>query len=86
MRRFCRLLRGKVVLLQFLLDLGGWQILFFNCGGNLRTVFLGTNFARVKMYPFRSVIYRKEKQDAGEQIQPKGIHVADALAGEKLIC
>src|ERR1051326_3880476 len=38
------------------------------------------------MYSFRSVIHGKEKQDAGEQIQPQRIHVTDALAGEELIC
>ena len=75
------MLRRKVILVQFGFDLAA---LVCDCRGNLRPLFLG-KFRRVNMYPFPSIIYGKEKQDAGEQIQPKGIHVADALAGQKLI-
>jgi hypothetical protein len=70
------------LLAQFRFD---FAALVCDCCGNLRALFL-RKFRRVKTDAFRSEIYRKEKQDAGEQIQSKGIHVADALSGEKLIC
>ena len=38
------------------------------------------------MNRFRPVIDCKEKENAGEQIKPQGMHITHAMPGEKLVC